>query len=85
MEAPSSPSPNPASPSPATNGGEDCCVKVSVHIRPLIADERAQGCKDCVTVVSGKPQCAAVTYHNLSLDQKQVIAWQFYDWEIMLN
>ncbi|KAJ6971393.1 hypothetical protein NC653_032032 [Populus alba x Populus x berolinensis] len=52
MEAP--PSPSPAS--PATNGGEDCCVKVAVHIRPLIADERAQGCKDCVTVVSGKPQ-----------------------------
>uniref|UniRef100_A0A6N2MXN2 Kinesin-like protein n=1 Tax=Salix viminalis TaxID=40686 RepID=A0A6N2MXN2_SALVM len=51
---PAPPSPSPAS--PATNGGEDCCVKVAVHIRPLIADERAQGCKDCVTVVSGKPQ-----------------------------
>lgn len=35
---------------------EDCCVKVAVHVRPLIGDERAQGCKDCVTVVSGKPQ-----------------------------
>ncbi|CAJ1973418.1 unnamed protein product [Sphenostylis stenocarpa] len=36
--------------------GEDCCVKVAVHVRPLIADEKLQGCKDCVTVVSGKPQ-----------------------------
>lgn len=35
---------------------EDCCVKVAVHIRPLIGDERLQGCKDCVTVVPGKPQ-----------------------------
>ncbi|KAJ6344737.1 hypothetical protein OIU76_006291 [Salix suchowensis] len=58
MEAP--PSPSPAS--PATNGGEDCCVKVAVHIRPLIADERAQGCKDCVTVVSGKPQKVCLAF-----------------------
>jgi len=36
--------------------GEDCCVKVAVHVRPLINDEKVQGCKDCVTVVSGKPQ-----------------------------
>ncbi|KAL1817747.1 kinesin-like protein KIN-4A [Daucus carota subsp. sativus] len=35
---------------------EDCCVKVAVHIRPLIGDERLQGCKDCVSVVPGKPQ-----------------------------
>lgn len=35
---------------------KDCCVKVAVHIRPLIGDERLQGCKDCVTVVPGKPQ-----------------------------
>ena len=60
MEAP--PSPSPAS--PATNGGEDCCVKVAVHIRPLIADERAQGCKDCVTVVSGKPQVRTILLPN---------------------
>ncbi|KAJ6328059.1 hypothetical protein OIU77_009864 [Salix suchowensis] len=63
MEAP--PSPSPAS--PATNGGEDCCVKVAVHIRPLIADERAQGCKDCVTVVSGKPQVQIGT-HSFTFD-----------------
>ncbi|AES73335.2 kinesin-like protein KIN-4A [Medicago truncatula] len=37
-------------------GGENCCVKVAVHVRPLIADEKLQGCKDCVTVVAGKPQ-----------------------------
>ncbi|KAJ6939830.1 hypothetical protein NC651_006099 [Populus alba x Populus x berolinensis] len=59
MEAPSSPS---SSPSPASNGGENCCVKVALHIRPLIADERAQGCKDCVTVVSGKPQVQIGTH-----------------------
>lgn len=32
------------------------CVQVAVHIRPLIGLERAQGCKDCITVVPGKPQ-----------------------------
>ncbi|KAI9399622.1 hypothetical protein POPTR_002G123500v4 [Populus trichocarpa] len=65
MEAPSSPSSSPSpspSPSPASNGGENCCVKVALHIRPLIADERAQGCKDCVTVVSGKPQVQIGTH-----------------------
>jgi len=36
--------------------GEDCCVKVAVHVRPLIGEEKVQGCKDCVTVVPGKPQ-----------------------------
>lgn len=40
----------------AMEAGEDCCVKVAVHIRPLIGDEKLQGCKDCVTVVPGKPQ-----------------------------
>lgn len=35
---------------------EDCCVKVVVHIRPLIGDEKLQGCKDCVFLVPGKPQ-----------------------------
>ncbi|BAT99824.1 hypothetical protein VIGAN_10134800 [Vigna angularis var. angularis] len=28
---------------------EDCCVKVAVHARPLIVDEKLQGCKDCLT------------------------------------
>ncbi|KAG8632651.1 kinesin-like protein KIN-4A isoform X2 [Manihot esculenta] len=62
MEPPSSPSP---SPSPAS--AEDCCVKVAVHVRPLIGDERAQGCKDCVTVVSGKPQVQIGT-HSFTFD-----------------
>lgn len=35
---------------------DDCCVKVAVHIRPLIGDEKLQACKDCVSVVPGKPQ-----------------------------
>jgi hypothetical protein len=36
--------------------GEDCCVKVAVQIRPLIPDEKLQGCKDCVSVPPGQPQ-----------------------------
>lgn len=55
---------------PANNSGEDkdCCVKVAVHIRPLIGDERLQGCKDCVTVVPGKPQVQIGT-HSFTFDQ----------------
>lgn len=39
-----------------TSVSEDCCVKVAVHIRPLIVDEKLQGGNDCVTVTPGKPQ-----------------------------
>ncbi|KAK1291121.1 Kinesin-like protein FLA10 [Acorus calamus] len=46
---------------------EDCCVKVAVHVRPLIGDERLQGCKDCVSVVSGKPQVQIGT-HSFTFD-----------------
>ncbi|OVA15880.1 Kinesin [Macleaya cordata] len=46
---------------------EDCCVKVAVHVRPLIGDERLQGCKDCVTVVPGKPQIQIGT-HSFTFD-----------------
>ncbi|CAI0465052.1 unnamed protein product [Linum tenue] len=60
------PSPSPVS-SPGGGGGEDCCVKVAVHVRPLIADEKAQGCKDCVTVVPGKPQVQIGT-HSFTFD-----------------
>jgi hypothetical protein len=31
-------------------------VQVALNIRPLIALERAQSCKDCITVVPGEPQ-----------------------------
>ncbi|KAJ4962505.1 hypothetical protein NE237_022444 [Protea cynaroides] len=48
-------------------GTEDCCVKVAVHIRPLIGDEKLQGCKDCVTVVPGKPQVQIGT-HSFTFD-----------------
>ncbi|KAE8672592.1 Leucine-rich repeat protein kinase family protein, putative isoform 1 [Hibiscus syriacus] len=34
---------------------ENCSVKV-VHIRLLIGDERSQGCREFVTVTTGKPQ-----------------------------
>ncbi|KAG6470784.1 hypothetical protein ZIOFF_071864 [Zingiber officinale] len=51
----------------AVESGEDCCVKVAVHVRPLIGDERQQGCKDCVTVVPGKPQVQIGT-HSFTFD-----------------
>ncbi|RDX60694.1 Kinesin-like protein KIN-4A, partial [Mucuna pruriens] len=47
--------------------GEDCCVKVAVHVRPLISEEKVQGCKDCVTVVSGKPQ-VQIGAHSFTFD-----------------
>ncbi|KAF7830599.1 kinesin-like protein KIN-4A isoform X1 [Senna tora] len=47
--------------------GEDCCVKVAVHVRPLISDEKLQGCKDCVTVVPGKPQ-VQIGAHSFTFD-----------------
>ncbi|KZV54561.1 hypothetical protein F511_01359 [Dorcoceras hygrometricum] len=50
-----------------SSGGEDCCVKVAVHIRPLLGDERLQGCKDCVTVAPGKPQVQIGT-HSFTFD-----------------
>ncbi|XP_044469978.1 kinesin-like protein KIN-4A isoform X1 [Mangifera indica] len=46
---------------------ENCSVKVAVHIRPLIGDERAQGCKECVTVTPGKPQVQIGT-HSFTFD-----------------
>jgi hypothetical protein len=47
---------------------ENCSVKVAVHIRPLIADERLHGCKECVTVTPGKPQ---VTMHFSPLERNK--------------
>ncbi|XP_075516911.1 kinesin-like protein KIN-4A [Primulina tabacum] len=51
----------------ANSSGEDCCVKVAVHIRPLVGDERLQGCEDCVTVVTGKPQ-VQIGSHSFTFD-----------------
>ncbi|KAK6792740.1 hypothetical protein RDI58_011821 [Solanum bulbocastanum] len=51
----------------SSGAGEDCCVKVAVHIRPLIGDEKLQGCKDCVSVVHGKPQVQIGT-HSFTFD-----------------
>ncbi|GAB2293800.1 Kinesin-like protein KIN-4A [Dionaea muscipula] len=51
----------------AGGGGDDCCVKVALHVRPLIGDERIQGCKDCVTVVPGKPQIQ-IGSHSFTFD-----------------
>lgn len=46
---------------------KDCCVKVAVHIRPLIGDEKLQGCKDCVAVVPKQPQVQIGT-HSFTFD-----------------
>ncbi|KAJ7942434.1 Kinesin-like protein [Quillaja saponaria] len=46
---------------------ENCSVKVAVHIRPLIDDERFQGCRECVTVTPGKPQVQIGT-HSFTFD-----------------
>ncbi|GMI68068.1 FRAGILE FIBER 1 [Hibiscus trionum] len=46
---------------------ENCSVKVAVHVRPLIGDERTQGCKECVTVTKGKPQVKIGT-HSFTFD-----------------
>ncbi|OMP03899.1 hypothetical protein COLO4_10130 [Corchorus olitorius] len=51
----------------AAAASEDCCVKVAVHVRPLIGDEKLQGCKDCVTVIQGKPQVQIGT-HSFTFD-----------------
>ncbi|KAL0314906.1 UNVERIFIED_CONTAM: Kinesin-like protein KIN-4A [Sesamum angustifolium] len=51
----------------ANSSGEDCCVKVAVHVRPLLGDEKIQGCKDCVTIVAGKPQVQIGT-HSFTFD-----------------
>ena len=64
-------------------GGEDCCVKVAVHVRPLIGDEKLQGCKDCVTVVSGKPQvCMGLSRssHILSLHWNNAVHAILREW-----
>ncbi|KAI5581819.1 hypothetical protein BDE02_07G042600 [Populus trichocarpa] len=50
-----------------TPSSEICSVKVALHIRPLIADERLQGCKDCVSVVPRLPQVQIGT-HSFTFD-----------------
>ncbi|KAL2652560.1 hypothetical protein R1flu_020688 [Riccia fluitans] len=42
-------------------------VKVALNIRPLIGLERMQGCKDCITVVSGEPQ-VQIGSHSFTFD-----------------
>ncbi|KAM1262159.1 hypothetical protein ACFX13_028023 [Malus domestica] len=46
---------------------ENCSVKVALHIRPLIGDERLQGCKECVAVTPGKPQIK-IGPHSFTFD-----------------
>ncbi|CAL0312843.1 unnamed protein product [Lupinus luteus] len=46
---------------------ENCSVKVALHIRPLIDNERQQGCRECVSVTPGKPQ-VQVGSHSFTFD-----------------
>ncbi|KAK7331036.1 hypothetical protein VNO77_25245 [Canavalia gladiata] len=46
---------------------ENCSVKVALHIRPLIPDERQQGCIQCVSVTPGKPQ-VQIGSHSFTFD-----------------
>ncbi|KAK7263173.1 hypothetical protein RJT34_30758 [Clitoria ternatea] len=46
---------------------ENCSVKVALHIRPLIADERQQGCIECVSVPPAKPQ-VQIGSHTFTFD-----------------
>lgn len=42
-------------------------VQVALNVRPLITQERIQGCKDCILVVPGEPQvCLIVRFLFLS-------------------
>jgi hypothetical protein len=36
-------------------------VQVALNVRPLIIQERIQGCKDCILVVPGEPQVCLLT------------------------
>ncbi|KAG0626408.1 hypothetical protein M758_2G123600 [Ceratodon purpureus] len=42
-------------------------VQVALNIRPLIALERVQGCRDCITVVPGEPQ-VQIGHHSFTFD-----------------
>lgn len=51
-------------------------VQVALNVRPLITQERIQGCKDCILVVPGEPQVCPrlssskfVTYKEMSLER----------------
>jgi hypothetical protein len=42
-------------------------VQVALNIRPLIAQERSQGCKDCIRVVPREPQ-VQIGSHSFTFD-----------------
>ncbi|KAJ4962241.1 hypothetical protein NE237_022180 [Protea cynaroides] len=43
------------------------CIRVAVHIRPLVTTELMVGCTDCITVVSGEPQLQ-IGSHTFTFD-----------------
>uniref|UniRef100_A0A1J3JNI7 Kinesin-like protein n=1 Tax=Noccaea caerulescens TaxID=107243 RepID=A0A1J3JNI7_NOCCA len=56
-----------SSSSPPAMSPESCCVKVAVNVRPLIGDELAQGCRECVSFSPVTPQVQMGT-HSFTFD-----------------
>ncbi|CAA7019454.1 unnamed protein product [Microthlaspi erraticum] len=56
-----------SSSSPPAMSPESCCVKVAVNVRPLIGDELAQGCRECVSISPVTPQVQMGT-HSFTFD-----------------
>lgn len=53
--------------SSSSSSSENCSVKVGLHIRPLISDEKQQGCTQCVSVNPSKPQ-VQIGSHSFTFD-----------------
>ena len=45
---------------------ETQAVKVAVHVRPLIASEKLQECKECITIKAGEPQVSKICCYSSS-------------------
>ncbi|KAL1216345.1 Kinesin-like protein KIN-4B [Cardamine amara subsp. amara] len=52
---------------PPSSSPENCSVQVAVNVRPLIGDEIAQGCRECVSVSPVTPQVQMGT-HSFTFD-----------------
>ncbi|GBG79956.1 hypothetical protein CBR_g30218 [Chara braunii] len=48
--------------------GESLAVKVALNIRPLIVQERIEGCRECITVLPGEPQVHLGQNHTFTFD-----------------
>ncbi|KAG1655297.1 hypothetical protein FOA52_002456 [Chlamydomonas sp. UWO 241] len=48
-------------------GAESCSVCVALHVRPLVASEREQGCRECIAVDPGTTQ-VSTPHHRFTYD-----------------